>query len=371
MLALADGTLVRGDVEIHRRASDWRAHGHMADPAYCNVLLHVVGVLDGLTFDAQGRLLPTVAIEPERGPPPPPLPVASSSAASVAAAQRLADQLSLDPCLRDPALIVQRVEAAGRTRLAARAARFEGDLSVVEPDQVLWRGMAEALGYARNTAPFGQLADAVPWAEAARAVAERGPVGLAGLLLGMAGLIGEATLAEAHALRAVQRRHGLRVAVPAATWDRRGLRAGNAPTQRCRGLAELAARWPRLADQALEVVRQAASERKPKLWRFAWASPWIGRGRAQVIAINVLLPFALAAGLAEAADVFERLAAEPTNRVVRYMAQQLAVPGVRFRGACQQQGLLHLFKLTCATRLCERCPARGINLTTLPMDAWP
>jgi hypothetical protein len=35
------------------------------------------------------------------------------------------------------------------------------------------------------------------------------------------------------------------------------------------------------------------------------------------------------------------------------------VGGVRFRGACQQQGLLHLFALTCAGRICERCPARG------------
>jgi hypothetical protein len=266
---------------------------------------------------------------------------------------------------------VRQVEAAGRARFLARAARFEADLTVAEPDQVLWRGMAEALGYTRNTAAFGRLADAVPWAEAARAVGERGPVGLAGLLLGMAGLIGEATLAEAHAFRTVQRRLGLRVAVPASSWDRRALRAANAPAQRCRGLAELVARWPRLAEQALASVRQAAAERYPRVWRFAWVSPWIGRGRAQVIAVNVLLPFALAAGVSEAAAVFERLAGEPTNRVVRYMAQQLAVPGVRFRGAWHQQGLLELFKLSCAARMCERCPARGINLTTLPMDLWP
>jgi hypothetical protein len=91
------------------------------------------------------------------------------------------------------------------------------------------------------------------------------------------------------------------------------------------------------------------------------APPWIGRGRAQVVVINVLLPFAAAAGLADAARLFERLPGEPTNRVVRYMASQLGGPDLRFRGACQQQGLLHLFKLTCATRLCERCPAH----------AWP
>jgi hypothetical protein len=62
--------------------------------------------------------------------------------------------------------------------------------------------------------------------------------------------------------------------------------------------------------------------------------------------------------VAEAAGLFGRIPGEPTNRVVRYMAGLLGAPAVRFRGACQQQGLLQLFKLTCAARRCENCPAR-------------
>jgi hypothetical protein len=256
------------------------------------------------------------------------------------------------------------VEAAGRRRFAARVARFEGDLAVVEPDQVVWRGVCEALGYRRNTRPFGQLAEAVPWLQAAQVVTDRGPVGLAGLLLGSAGLLAEATLAEAHAWRALQRSLGVRQALSTTSWDRAQLRAGNAPTARCRGLAELAARWAAgrwrgPAEQVLEAVREAASARRPRPWRHVRASPWIGQGRAQVVAINVLLPFASAAGVVEAAELFERMPGEPSNRIVRYMAQLLGRgQGVRFRGACHQQGLLDLFKTTCAARRCERCPAR-------------
>jgi hypothetical protein len=200
-------------------------------------------------------------------------------------------------------------------------------------------------------------------------VIDRGPVGLTGALLGAAGLLQEASLPEAHAWRALQHQLGLRPALSSASWDRRQVRGANAPAGRCRGLAELAARWARSAtparergpaEQVLEAVRQAALARRPRLWPLARASPWIGRGRAQVVVVNVLLPFAAAAGLAEAAALFERLPGEPTNRIVRYMAGQLGgSEQMRFRGACQQQGLLQLFKLTCASRVCERCPAHA------------
>lgn len=352
VLAQADGALVRGDVEVHRRASNWAGHRHAPDPAYQQVVLHVVQVADTLAVDARGQHLPTVALEPQRGPP----------------------RAVRAPCVRAAPAVQGIVEAAGRERFRARAARFEGDLSAVEADQVVWRGVCEALGFKRNTRPFGQLADAVPWSQAALVVLDRGPVGLAGLLLGAAGLLAEATLPEAHAWRALQRKLGVRAALPASSWDRRQLRAANAPAGRCRGLAEVAARWATdsrslaagrrgPAEQLLDAVRAAAQARRPSLWQLVRASPWIGRGRAQVVVVNVVLPFAAAAGVVEAAELFERLPGEPSNRVVRYMAEQLGGPGVRFRGACHQQGLLHLFNLTCAGRICERCPARALPTT--------
>ena len=39
---LIDGRRVRGDVEIHLRATDWHAHGHDRDPAFGGVVLHAV-----------------------------------------------------------------------------------------------------------------------------------------------------------------------------------------------------------------------------------------------------------------------------------------------------------------------------------------
>src|SRR5262249_11265829 len=71
-----------------------------------------------------------------------------------------------------------------------------------------------------------------------------------------------------------------------------------------------------LPDRGLAAVARAAHARWPALWRFAYAPPWVGRGRAQVIANNVLVPFAAAAGLPDAAaELYERLPGEPSNRV--------------------------------------------------------
>lgn len=58
------GTLWVGNVEIHTRAGDWYAHGHQADRAYDNVVLHVVeevGTEQPVT-DTTGRPIPTLVL---------------------------------------------------------------------------------------------------------------------------------------------------------------------------------------------------------------------------------------------------------------------------------------------------------------------
>src|SRR5919198_6570821 len=65
VLALADGTLLRGDVEVHRRSSGWAAHGHATNPAYADVVLHVVGREDAPTLDDRGRPIATLVLRPE------------------------------------------------------------------------------------------------------------------------------------------------------------------------------------------------------------------------------------------------------------------------------------------------------------------
>ena len=52
-----------GQVEIHIRSSDWQRHRHHVDPAYDNVILHVVWEDDRPVYHKDGTLLPTLVLQ--------------------------------------------------------------------------------------------------------------------------------------------------------------------------------------------------------------------------------------------------------------------------------------------------------------------
>jgi hypothetical protein len=57
------GTMWIGNVEIHMRASDWIRHGHNNDPAYDNVILHVVETADQPTHRTTGEVIPQMELQ--------------------------------------------------------------------------------------------------------------------------------------------------------------------------------------------------------------------------------------------------------------------------------------------------------------------
>lgn len=56
-------TLWVGNVEIHKKSSDWFAHNHETDKAYNNVILHVVEKIDKDIFDTKARQIPQIELK--------------------------------------------------------------------------------------------------------------------------------------------------------------------------------------------------------------------------------------------------------------------------------------------------------------------
>ena len=63
-----DGKEAQGSIEIHKKSSDWIAHGHSSNPLYENVILHVVAIDDTASLPGDIQLLlpsvPVVPLEP-------------------------------------------------------------------------------------------------------------------------------------------------------------------------------------------------------------------------------------------------------------------------------------------------------------------
>ena len=122
-----DGIVLCGDVEVHLAASDFVHHGHLDDPAYADVVLHLVwtddrplsGRLGGGTPQPLpgGASAPTVEVGPALGHDP-------------ARLRRLVRRgpTGVEPCAaaalaRGPAATAELVRAEGRRRLAERTWR--------------------------------------------------------------------------------------------------------------------------------------------------------------------------------------------------------------------------------------------------------
>ena len=57
-----DGTLWAGNIEIHTLSSDWMRHRHNENPAYDNVILHVVGTPDCDVYNSIGKQIPQLQL---------------------------------------------------------------------------------------------------------------------------------------------------------------------------------------------------------------------------------------------------------------------------------------------------------------------
>lgn len=360
LIALDGGEAVRGDVELHVKASSWAGHGHHLDPRYAGVLLHVVLLDDGgPARTATDALVPVLALGPLLDAPAEAALRPPSGPCTHADAPRPA-----------PSELRALVIAAGHERFAMRAATWEGEWTARPAEDCVLRALLRAVGLGRNGEACDALADALdgPTFESLLARAgEHAPIAATAVLLGMAGLLEKAG-AEEEVRRtwAAYRDYWPSRPIDPRRWQRFRLRPANLPEARLGMLATVLAQHGLLG--FLDHIA-ALINRQPLPGAAALIAPLMpaggttGRAWALEAWTNVLLPLLAGYGhaheqprlAARALEIYGTLPGGGENQLLERMVKITGLPATP-RPAVEQQGLLQLWQRYCSIQACATCP---------------
>jgi hypothetical protein len=364
VLQTSRGALLKGDVEIHVRASDWRRHGHQTDEDYNGVVFHVAADGHGPATSSAGRALPLVVLRggpgtnaqvPAKGPG-----AGVPDNGDCAARSAPAHALNASDLLLAGLLPRMPLGEAGDRRFLAKSSGYQIALRGASPDDVMWSAVLEGFGYSRNRRGFRQLAARLPWSTLA---ATFGAAALSSselelVLLRAAGLAAEppAGARLGAAWPAIRPLPGTR-----PVWARSAGHPLNHPARRIGAAARLAQRWLAAGGPATALESAAMAARSCRDLYRALIVPGscgeaasLGPGRAAAIVVSAVLP-CLHANAVEAGrwHVAERCLALfrshpklPSNGVEREALRVLNRAGRQgdARTARGQQGLLYSYR---------------------------
>jgi hypothetical protein len=381
--------ILTGDIEIHVKASHWRAHRHHLDPLYNRVVLHVVFRNDTATSAVleNGHSVPTLALH--KTPPP-----VEKSGFTLFRITCCGSNIKRDN-------IPGVLDAAGEQRFQSRAAGFQAVTSPGEAEQALYRGIMAALGYVKNKQPMAELACRMPLRGLESMVTAEMPVTgylavCQAMLLGAAGLLTSQRVPRREEGANERRLSGLErlwlaagdiATMSESDWQFFRVRPGNLPARRIIAMSYLLLRFRKegllngLISKLDEVSVDSGQRKLEEVFIInsgectgkntgsgqllvSSGTALLGRDRAADIVINVFLPFAVAWGrvnarpeLAEKAmAIYRRYPPLASNTLQRHMNRQLGIDNKMANTARRQQGLLHLFKTFCSLGACQDCP---------------
>jgi hypothetical protein len=376
----APNEITIGNVEVHLRPADWNAHGHHADPAYNETILHVVWEAGGgksfFPATASFRRVPQVVLGSQLVAPWPelqplcasllrgPLPGAAPGRCSPELARLPADQ------------IAGILRAAGLFRLRQKARRWFWRRRLTSPAQALHEALAEALGFHANQVPMRLVAQRLPWT----LLRDLEPEERLAHLFGLAGFLPNESVSRLSSeprgwLRELweiwwKARGPLDYALlPRSQWRLAGQRPLNRPERRLAALAQIVPRVPELlaalkvrdADRfgaTLLAIRDPFWEKHATLTGAPLRTPCrlLGEERVRDILINVFWPMVSLEEPDAAQLALGRINAA-ANGAARVASQRLLISALtpkQTREALVQQGLLQIFRDYCQTD-CSQC----------------
>ena len=168
--------LKKGKIEIHVDNSDWYNHGHHLDSNYNDVVLHVVinNEKNETIKTNNDNVIPILVLQNYVLEPVKNKACTGWKNVNIEKAQQL-------------------LERYGEQRLNKKSFLLKSKIESKDPEEVLYKGLLDVMGYSKNRTAFKKLAQAVPYKESLDIISEfpeeeRIPV-LEALYLGTGGLL--------------------------------------------------------------------------------------------------------------------------------------------------------------------------------------
>jgi hypothetical protein len=364
-----DGALWAGNVELHVQASEWDAHGHSSDPAYDNVLLHVVYEEDRPVISASGKRIPCLEL---KGKIPPRL---------IHQYRQLEQQRAGIPCGKFWREVPDEIREGWLKQILAERLELKSgavlrllEVTRQHQDEAFYRLLARNFGLQVNTEPFEMLAQSVPAVIPARLRSNL--LQLEALFFGQAGLL-ERHFEEEYPLllqreyALLRHKFGLNP-MNAAQWKFMRMRPSGFPTVRIARFAALLQKNPfplsnLLAARNLAEMEELLSVELSDYWQtrydFGKESAVSGTRRTghdfiHTIILNTLVPFMYCLGklkgdaglTGKSLDLLGEIPPEQ-NKITRFWYDM----GERPASAARTQALIHLKKHWCEARNCLEC----------------
>jgi hypothetical protein len=376
-----DDTIWAGNIEIHKKASDWDKHNHSTDKAYENVVLHAVEIADKQIFRENNTEIATLELNwPEQ---------------FTRNFQKLLNAKTWIACQEEFHRVDPVMVQLGFNRLMIERLEEKTEDIIVRLEQnrynwneTFYQMLARMFGFKVNAIPFELLAKAVPLQTLAKHKNNR--FQLEAMLFGASGLLNGELFGDDYFMELrkefefLSRKYSLGQ-VEAHLWKFMRLRPVNFPTVRISQLAGLIYKSQGLFAKILEcenpdtlkkLLGVTASEYWNAHYRFNRPTAdsrqhqkELGEESINTLIVNVIVPFLFVYGEKQnlhylknrALDFLEKLPPE-NNSIVR----KWNVLGINARSAFETQALIQLKNRHCERKKCLNCMIGNKLVKTLP-----
>jgi len=368
-------TLWAGNVEMHLYASEWYQHKHQLDPAYDNVILHVVWEADKVVTRADGSKIPCLELK------------GRISKRIIATYQQLLSNEHWIPCAR---LIHKVNELTLRFWLEGLAVqRLKEKSSLLERiylqtgndmEETFYIMLLSNFGVPHNREPFERLGRTLPLKLLEKY--RHDCLAIEALLFGVAGFLNVKGPIDAYNQSLIKEFEYLKVKhhldpLPLSLWKFGSMRPKSFPTLRLAHFAAVFTNKPRmlhevLSASALSCLYSLLESPISDYWRTHYRlsdegkarNKFIGRATLDVFILNGILPFLFYYSKIrdknevqeKAFELLQALPAEKNSIISKWNEH-----GISAHNAMDSQALLQLKKHYCTATKCMQC-AIGVSL---------